>query len=76
MWETNDVYRSRYFRKVTHKAVKYLGNKSADNILSKTLAMQTNADNDIIEKQQPVQERIFPAEMREEILSKLRTVLL
>ena len=38
--------------------------------------MQTNADNDIIEKQQPVQERIFPAEMREEILSKLRTVLL
>ena len=54
MWETNDVYRTRYFRKVTHKAVKYLGNQSADNILSKTLAMQTNADNDIIEKQQPV----------------------
>ena len=76
MWETIDVYRTRYFRKVTHKAVKYLGNKSADSILSKTLAMQTNSDNDIIEKQQPVEERIFSAEVREEIMSKLRTMLL
>ena len=59
-------------KKVVHKAGEYLGNKIADALLSKTLAMRTNSSNDKIEKQEPVDEIL---EKREEILSKFRKVL-
>ena len=59
-------------KKVVHKAGEYLGNKIADALLSKTLAMRTNSSNDKIEKQEPVDEIL---EKREETLSKFRKVL-
>ena len=56
------------FKKVIHKAGEYLGNKIAD------AATKSNDDN--IEKKEPVKEIIIPPEKTEEILNKLRKVLL
>ena len=62
-------------KKVTHKAGEYLGNKIADALLSKTLAMQNKSNDDKIEKQDPVEEITIPPENRKDILNKLRKVL-
>ena len=62
-------------KKVVHKGSEYLGNKIADVVLSKTLATQSNLNDDNIEKQKPVEEMIIPLEQRKEILNKLRKVL-
>ena len=62
-------------KKVTHKAGEYLGNKIADALLSKVLAMQTKSNDDKIEKQDPVEEITIPPENRKDILNKLRKVL-
>ena len=62
-------------KKVTHKAGEYLGNKIADALLSKALAMQTKSNDDKIEKQDPVEEITIPPENRKDILNKLRKVL-
>ena len=62
-------------KKVTHKAGEYLGNKIADALLSKALAMQNKSNDDKIEKQDPVEEITIPPENRKDILNKLRKVL-
>ena len=62
-------------KKVTHKAGEYLGNKTADALLSKALAMQNKSNDDKIEKQDPVEEITIPPENRKDILNKLRKVL-
>ena len=62
-------------KKVAHKAGEYLGNKIADSVLSKTLATRTKSNDDNIEKQGPVEEKIIPPEKREAILKKLRKLL-
>ena len=62
-------------KKVTHKAGEYLGNKIADALLSKALAMQTKSNDDKIKKQDPVEEITIPPENRKDILNKLRKVL-
>ena len=62
-------------KKVTHKAGEYLGNKIADALLSKALAMQTKSNDDKIKKQYPVEEITIPPENRKDILNKLRKVL-
>ena len=61
--------------KVVHKAGKFLGNKIADAVLSKTLATRTKSNDGNIEKQEPVEEIIIPPERTEEIINKLRKVL-
>ena len=53
---------------MVHKAGEFLGNKTAD------LGTKSNCDK--IVKQEPVQEIIIPPEERDEILNKLRKVLL
>ena len=60
---------------VVHKAGKFLGNKIADAVLSKTLATQTKSNDGNTKKQEPVKEIIIPREKREEIFKKLRKVL-
>ena len=55
-------------KKVIHKAGEILGNKIADAV--------TNSNDDKIDKQEPVEEIIIPPEKRDEILNKLRKVLL
>ena len=55
-------------RKVVHKAGEFLGNKIADAV--------TKSNDDKIVKQEPVEEKIIPPEERDEILNKLRQVLL
>ena len=55
-------------KKVIHKAGEILGNKIADAV--------TNSNDDKIDKQEPVAEIIIPPEKRDEILNKLRKVLL
>ena len=62
-------------KKVNHKAGEYLGNKIADALLSKALAMQNKSNDDKIEKQDPVEEITIPPENRKDILNKLRKVL-
>ena len=62
-------------KKVTHKAGEYLGNKIADALLSKALAMQNKSNDDKIEKQDPVEEITIPPGNRKDILNKLRKVL-
>ena len=57
-------------KKVVHKAGEYLGKKIADAV---TMKKMSNDDN--IEKQEPVEERIIPPKKREEVLNKLRRVL-
>ena len=47
------------FKKVVHKADKFLGNKIADVV--------TKSNNDNIEKQEPAEKIIIPPEKREEI---------
>ena len=59
---------------VVHKAGKFLGNKIADAVLSKTLATQTKSNDGNTKKQEPVEEIIIPREKREEIFKKLRKV--
>ena len=39
--------------KVVHKVGEFIGNKTADAVLSKTLAMPNKSNNDNIEKQEP-----------------------
>ena len=56
------------FKKVIHKAGEILGNKIADAV--------TNSNDDKTDKQEPVEEIIIPPEKRDEILNKLRKVLL
>ena len=55
-------------KKVVHKAGEFLENKTADAV--------TKSNDDKIMKQETVEERIIPPEERDEILTKLRQVLL
>ena len=55
-------------KKVVHKTGKFLGNKIVDSV--------TTSNSDKIVKQEPVEETIIPQEERDEILNKLRQVLL
>ena len=54
--------------KVVHKAGEFSGNKIGDAV--------TKSKDDKIVKQEPVEEIIIPLEKRDEILNKLRQVLL
>ena len=56
------------FKKGFHKACEFLGNKIADTV--------TKSNDDNIVKRGYVEEIIIPLEKREEILNKLRQVLL
>ena len=49
-------------KKIVHKSGEYLGNKIADAVLLNTLATQTKANDDNIEKQKPVEEITIPPE--------------
>ena len=55
-------------KKVVHKAGEFLRNKISYAV--------TESNNDKIVKQEPVEEIIIPPEGRDEILNKLRQVLL
>ena len=55
-------------KKVVHKTGKWLGNKIAEAV--------TKPNDNKIGKQEPVEEIIIPLEKRDEILNKLRQVLL
>ena len=55
-------------KKVVHKAGEFIKNKIADAV--------TKSNDDIIVKQEPVEEIIIRPEERDEILNKLRQVLL
>ena len=55
-------------KKVVHKTGKWLGNKIAEAV--------TKPNDNEIGKQEPVEEIIIPLEKRDEILNKLRQVLL
>ena len=55
-------------KKLVHKGGEYLKNKIADTVIK--------SNDDKIEKQEPVEEIIISPEKREEILKKLRKVLL
>ena len=54
-------------KKVVHKPVEFIGNKSADPV--------TKSDDDNIDKQKPVEEIIIPPEKKEETLNKLKRIL-
>ena len=54
-------------KKVVHKAGEFIGNKIADRVIK--------ANNDNMEKQEPVKEIIVLPEKREEMLDKFRRVL-
>ena len=69
------IIRDRCKKKAVHKAGKYLGNKIAESVLSKTLATWTKSSNDNIKKQEPAKGIIIPPGKREKILNKLRKVL-
>ena len=49
---------------IDHKADEFIGNKIADAV--------TKSNDDIITKQEPVEEQIIPPGKRDEILKKLR----
>ena len=54
-------------KNVVHKASEFTGNKITDAV--------SKSYGDNIEKQEPVEEIIIPAEKRDEILNKLRKLL-
>ena len=62
-------------RKVVHKAAEFVGNRSADAVLLKTLATRNKSNDDNIENRDPVEEIIIKPEKTDEILNKLREVL-
>ena len=62
-------------KKVVIKASELIGDQIADTALSEIFAFRTNSDDDNIEKQEPVEEIIFPPEKRDEILNMLRKLL-
>ena len=55
-------------KKVVHKAGEFIGSKTVDAV--------TKSNDDNTEKQEPIEEIIIPLEKREEIVNKLRKVLL
>ena len=62
-------------KKVVHKAAEFVGNRSADTVLLKTLATRNKSNDDNIENRDPVEEIIIKPEKTDEILNKLREVL-
>ena len=65
-------YRTRYYKHCFQKgsplAGKFLGNKITDEV--------TKSNNDKVEKHERVEEIVFPPEIRDEILNKLRKVVI
>ena len=55
-------------KKVAQRAGKLLGNKITDGV--------TKSNNDKVEKHERVEEIVFPSEIRDEILNKLRKVVI
>ena len=68
LFDTELDFLKTAFKKLIHKAGKFLGKKIADAV--------SKSNNDKTVKQEPVEELIISPEKRDEILNKLRKVLL